>query len=107
MAYATEESGSLQKIGSASRFGSSVSPSRVLSSGRPTIIRFGLKNWLIGGQTRGRPAGAEGGSRCRRASRPRARRPLRRPPAGPVRAGADRVWMPPAPVSFPRPPRTA
>jgi hypothetical protein len=40
VAYATEDSGSLAKIGRASRFGSSVSPIRSLRSGRPTSSRF-------------------------------------------------------------------
>ena len=40
MAYATEDSGSLAKIGSASRLDSNCSPSRSLRSGRPTTTRF-------------------------------------------------------------------
>ena len=40
MAYATDDSGSLAKIGSASRLGSNVSPSRSLRNGRPTTSRF-------------------------------------------------------------------
>ena len=44
MAYATEDSGSLQKTGSASLLGSRVSPSRSLRSGRPTRNRFGSSN---------------------------------------------------------------
>ena len=41
MAYAFDDSGSLQNTGSASFFGSSVSPMRVLLSGRPTSNRLG------------------------------------------------------------------
>lgn len=40
-AYATEDSGSDAKIGSAIRFGSSVSASRSLRIGAPTKRRFG------------------------------------------------------------------
>ena len=40
VAYATDESGSEAKIGSASVFGSSVSSSSPLAIGRPTIARF-------------------------------------------------------------------
>lgn len=40
MAYATEESGSEAKIGSASRFGSRVPPSSSLRSAGPMTSRF-------------------------------------------------------------------
>jgi hypothetical protein len=40
VAYALEESGSEQKTGRASRFGSKVSPSRALRRGRPTRRRL-------------------------------------------------------------------
>ena len=40
MAYAFDDSGSLQNTGSASFFGSNVSPSRSLRSGRPTSSRL-------------------------------------------------------------------
>ncbi len=40
MAYATDEIGSLQKTGSANRFGSSVSFSCESDMGRPTTRRF-------------------------------------------------------------------
>jgi hypothetical protein len=41
VAYAFEDSGSLQNTGNASLFGSSVLPNRSLRSGRPTSNRFG------------------------------------------------------------------
>ena len=41
VAYAFDDSGSLQNTGRASFFGSSVSPMRELLSGRPTISRLG------------------------------------------------------------------
>src|SRR3954454_4645332 len=41
VAYATEESASLAKIGSARRLGSSDSPARSLRTGRPSTSRFG------------------------------------------------------------------
>ena len=46
MAYALDDNGSLQKTGSASFFGSSVSPICELSSGRPTSQRLGTDHNL-------------------------------------------------------------
>ena len=44
MAYAFDDSGSLQNTGSAMLLGSRVSPSRSLRRGRPTSSRFGTVN---------------------------------------------------------------
>src|SRR5689334_13852707 len=44
VAYATEDSGSLQNTGMASRLGSSVSPSWLLRIARPTITRLGARH---------------------------------------------------------------
>ena len=45
VAYATEDSGSLAKIGSASRFDSSVSPSLSVRNGLPSTMRL---NQVVG-----------------------------------------------------------
>ena len=43
MAYALEESGSLQNTGRASLLGSRVSPSEAVFIGRPTTTRLGME----------------------------------------------------------------
>ena len=56
VAYAFEDSGSLQKTGSASFLGSNVSPIRALSSGVPTRSRLGRVAKLVTSSRKHGPA---------------------------------------------------